>query len=256
LYDIDPQSDDVVQRDTILNMPNGELAITNPPYLGKSSAKRRGLPWYPENKYDDLYKLALSKMLDNFRFIAAIIPESFITSGELRDRLSIVISLTTVMFEDTEHPVCLALFSPESSNDYEIWAMNSFLGMNSEIEKFKIKTNKNINMKFNDPTGRIGVRAIDGTTSQSISFCLGENIPSSKIKHSSRMLTRISIDTEIDTISIINKANEILKDYRHNTQDVFLTSFKGLRRDGKYRRRIDFKTIRSILNKAVEELEK
>jgi hypothetical protein len=70
------------------------------------------------------------------------------------------------------------------------------------------------------------------------------------------MLTRISIDTEIDTVGIINKANEILKDYRHNTQDVFLTSFKGLRRDGKYRRRIDFKTIRSILNKAVEELEK
>ena len=235
-------------------MPEGRLAITNPPYLGKSSAKRRHLDWYESNTYDDLYKFALDRMLANFKYIAAIIPESFITSKDFRERLSIVISLTTIMFEDTEHPVCLALFSPEKSSDYEIWSMNSFLGMSSDMEKHKITSSLDVRMKFNDPRGRVGIRAIDGTIGSSIAFCPGDTINSNKIKHSSRSLTRISVDSDIDTVSLINKANNILSVYRNNTQDVFLTSFKGLRRDGKYRRRIDFKTAREILNKAIEEL--
>ena len=47
-------------------------------------------------------------------------------------------------------------------------------------------------------------------------------------------------------------ANELLATYREKTQDVFMTSFKGLRADGKYRRRLDFKTARAILAKAYE----
>ena len=234
-------------------MPKGNIAITNPPYLGKSSAKRLKLDWYEDNIYDDLYKLSLDRMLDNFNYVAAIVPESFITSGEFRDRLEIVVSLTTIMFEDTDCPVCLALFSPSHSPDYEIWSMNTFLGYNSDMEKLKIDSRVNIHMKFNDPNGRLGLRAIDSTI-PSISFVLGNTIPSDKIKHSSRSLTRISVDTNIDTTKLIDKANSILVKYRKETQDVFLTSFKGLRKDGKYRRRIDFKTARLIINKAIEEL--
>lgn len=253
LYDILPQADDIIEKDTILNMPDGHIAITNPPYLGKSSAKRRNLFWYPENKYDDLYKFALSEMLKYFKYVAAIIPESFITSRDLKDRLEIVISLTTIMFEDTDCPVCLALFSPEATSDYEIWSMNSFIGFNSELERYKIQSKNNTRMKFNDPEGRIGVRAID-SLNPDIMFVLGDNIDPNKIKHSSRSLTRISVDSNIDSVSIIERANKILHEYRSNTQDVFMTSFKGLRKDGRYRRRIDFKTIRLIINKAIEEI--
>ncbi|NCU34324.1 hypothetical protein EOM27_03310 [Candidatus Saccharibacteria bacterium] len=211
------------------------------------------MDWYKDNVYDDLYKFSLDRMLDSFNYVAAIIPESFITSGEFRERLEIVISLTTIMFEDTDCPVCLALFSPNSSPDYEIWSMNTFLGYNSHMEQLKIKSKMNVYMKFNDPNGRLGLRAIDSTT-PSISFTLGNTIPSEKIKHSSRSLTRISVDTDIDITKIIDRANIILDKYRKDTQDVFLTSFKGLRKDGKYRRRIDFGTTRLIVNKAIEEL--
>lgn len=251
-YDIEPKRDDIIEKDTILDMPSGNLAITNPPYLGKSSATRRGLYWYKENKYDDLYKFSIDRMLKKFNYVAAIIPESFINSGQFVDRLEIVISLTTIMFEDTDCPVCLALFSPHSSQNYEIWSMNTYLGSNLDLDKFKIKSSINVKMRFNDPEGELGVRAIDGGY-PNISFVVGDSIPSSKIKHSSRALTRISISRDVDIILLIDKLNEILHEYRNNTYDVFLTSFKGLRKDGKYRRRIDFKTIRDMINLAIEE---
>ena len=40
---------------------------------------------------------------------------------------------------------------------------------------------------------------------------------------------------------------------RYKTGDVLLTSFKGLRADGKYRRRLDFKTAQMVMNLAVKE---
>lgn len=42
-YDIDPQADNIVQRDTIAHFPAGHrVAITNPPYISKSSSTKKG----------------------------------------------------------------------------------------------------------------------------------------------------------------------------------------------------------------------
>ena len=99
----------IKKRDTLKNFPDGyNIIITNPPYLAKNSATRNNL-FYPDIKYDDLYKYTLEIMLKNVDNVAAIIPESFITSGLFIDRLYAVTSLTTKMFNDTECPVCLAL---------------------------------------------------------------------------------------------------------------------------------------------------
>ena len=61
-YDICPAEDNKVpefvvkNRDTIDNFPTGyRIAITNPPYLAKNSATRRGLD-YAGGEYNDLYK--------------------------------------------------------------------------------------------------------------------------------------------------------------------------------------------------------
>ena len=48
--------------------------------------------------------------------------------------------------------------------------------------------------------------------------------------------------------------NKILKEYRLATQDAFMAPFKNLRKDMKYRRRLDFATAKLIMSKAVEEL--
>ena len=259
-YDINPSEynsfDDfvVIKRDTLNNFPKKyRVAITNPPYLAKNSATRRGLS-FPETAYDDLYKLSLDVMLQNVDYVAAIIPESFLTQNLFHDRLHTVISLTCKMFEDTECPVCLALFVPEKTTDFRIYRQDKFVGNYLELKNdISLSEYTGVNWKFNDAYGTVGLYAIDNQIQESIRFCIGDDISSDTVKYTSRSVTRISgLPKEIDVKSFIDKCNEILADYRSHTEDVFLTSFKGLRKDNKYRRRLDFKTAKNILNKAME----
>lgn len=271
-YDIQPNHElnkcsefIIKQNDSLNNFPKGfRVSITNPPYLAKNSATRDKLE-YPNTSYDDLYKYSLSVMLQNVDYIAAIIPESFITQNLFHERLFGVVSLNCRMFEDTEVPVCLALFSPTSDvrkqeigEDFYVYRGNVCFGMYSELknqlDKF-LNTNEKIEWKFNNPKGEIGLYAVDSTTSRSIRFVSGDEINSSKIKVSSRGVTRISgLPQGIDFDDFIQEANKKLDEFRNKTNDVFLTSFRGLRKDGEYRRRLDFALAKVILNNAIEEL--
>jgi hypothetical protein len=165
------------------------------------------------------------------------------------------------MFADTEFPVCLAVFSEWSSLDFEIWAGESFLGTMSglrEIEENSLVIPARGVFSFNDPHGNLGLTAIDDTTGPSIRFHPGEIIPSSDIKVSSRALTRISSkylpDSDTGRDELIEIANRHIGSYRQGTKDVFLTSFKGLRKDGRYRRRMDWSTASRILCTALIEM--
>ena len=53
---------------------------------------------------------------------------------------------------------------------------------------------------------------------------------------------------------LIKEANNILKELRKNTQDIILSPFKGNMKDGRRRRRLDFKTARAILENAYQSL--
>jgi hypothetical protein len=267
-YDIDPPDAKqnkcaqflVEKRDTIEEFPKGfKVGITNPPYLAKNSATRKGLD-FPNIPYDDIYKYCLKKMLDELDYIAVIIPESFIGSELFQDRLKVVVSLTSKMFQDTECPVCLALFSPKEENniekDFEIYRNNEFLGRYSKLRECLIKTEFNeINWRFNDPYGSIGIKCIDNTKEASIEFVYGLTIDSLFVKPTSRSISRVSgLTDDIDLEKFIRRCNEELRDFRKKTKDVFLTPFKGLRADDMYRRRLDFGTARKIMNSVMEEL--
>lgn len=263
-FDIDPPAPvsegfAVQKLDTLAAFPQGyTVAITNPPYLARNSAVRRKLP-YPLTQYDDLYKHALAMTLDNTPFVAAIIPESFITAGLFHDRLHCVISLTCPMFDDTEHPVCLALFSPSEvlgSTDFSMYDEDTFLGKYKELSSVLLPVEHGaVAWKFNDPNGSVGLRGVDSNKSASICFIPGSDIPPSEVKHSSRANTRISgLPPHICPQQLIATANELLKDYRARTHDMMMTSFKGLRADGRYRRRLDFAAARNLLDHAVARL--
>lgn len=269
-YDIQPPEINktpeykVVQQDTLANFPKGyRVAITNPPYLAKNSATRRGLD-FPDSIYDDMYKESLQQMLDNLDYVAAIIPESYINAGLFEERLDKVISLNVKMFEDTEVPVCLALFVPQAEKigETEVYRMDLLLGTIDDLrEELSIiqggDTEVSKLWRFNDPQGTIGVQLVDNTVKDSINFFPGELIDSSKIKPTSRASTRISginFKDEDERLAFIEIANSLLYSYREKTEDVFMTSFKGLRKDGRYRRRLDFKTVRSLLTKSYEIL--
>lgn len=262
-FDIEPNENNVCseykveKRDSINDFPKGFIAtITNPPYLAKNSATRRKIA-FPDTKYDDLYKVCVDLMLSHCPYVAAIIPESFITSGEFLARLYGVISITDKIFADTECPVCLALFTPKGTErGIKVYSNNTYLGTLEELQKCKVAgCIPNINWVFNDKNGNIGVKAVDSQKTADCKFFVGEKISPEDIKVSSRAFTRISgLPKEIDREEFIKRCNQALAEYRVTTNDILMTPFKGLRKDGKYRRRLDFKTIRYIMDYVLEEM--
>lgn len=260
-YDIAPSQNNVCpdfiveERDTLESFPQGyNVCITNCPYLGKSSARRRHIhyPW----EEDDMYKVSLNKMMEHCQYVAAIIPESFITAEIHRDRLYGVVSLTCKMFSDTDCPVCLALFTPFKNEVIKMYANETYLGTYEELSNISLTGDTKYHQwVFNDKDGNIGVKTVDNQKEDDCKFFYGENINPEDIKVSSRAFSRISgLPSNIDRDKFITECNSILKKYREETKDVLMTSFKGLRTDGKYRRRLDFRTVRCILNQALRKL--
>lgn len=257
-YDIAPGAPDVVARDSLASFPTGyQVVVTNPPYLAKNSAKRRGLA-FPDTGYDDLYKHALAITLDHTPWVAAIVPDSLFTSGLFLDRAMDYVSLPQSMFADTEHPVCLALFGPAPrAGGPRLWVGTRDVGTMEEVKARMPWDHTPHPWRFNDPQGPIGLVAIDNQQGPSIRFVQGATIPSGEIKHSSRSLTRIGAGFLADSRipPLLDAANAVLDAMRAQTHDVLMTSFKGTRKDGFYRRRLDFATTRHILNTALTRIQ-
>lgn len=272
-YDIEPEavlvnqvpSVSLIKRDTILCPVPADVVITNPPYLAKNSATRRKMS-VDFGSYQDLYEVAVGKMLSNAKYVAAIIPESFLTRKLFRDRLFGFISITENLFDDTEFPVGLALWVPEEQDDFEVWVGGSRVGWYKDIKGvtdalLQVSKVPQISVVYNDPAGVLGLMAVDSTRGPSIRYVAGEAIDGSTIKATSRAITRISvlgenrqlIVDENNLKEVIVKLNGLLSDYRDVSYDLFLTSFKGLRSDGRYRRRLDWNSSNKIIVKALED---
>ena len=265
-FDIEPASENrapefaIRQRDTLEDFPSGcRVAVTNPPYLARNSAARRKMEYrYPE--FDDLYKKCLDVMLSHLDYVAVIIPESFITAGLFHSRLHSVISLPCRMFDDTDCPVCLALFSPEDgSDDFSVFIKERRVGSYKELMKECeeiLHSDAVIDWQMNDRNGAIGLCCIDNTLgSDGIRFT--DSFDQWEISSACRSYTVISgLPDDVEKSEVITSANEILRRYREVSSDVFMTSFKGLRKDGAYRRRLDFRTAKRILTRAVEDVRK
>lgn len=258
LFDRDESLADVTHQDTISDFPGGfQAVITNPPYLSFHFAKRKGLK--PTKSYfggyDSLYQTAIAAALANSDYVAMIIPESFITAGLFTDRLQAVISLPFAMFDDTDMPTCLALWGAVNQPDFQIWRGDDLLGLASRLIETPISTACKSRIHFNIPGGNLGLRAIDNSASASIWFCEPEQIPIERVKHSARLLTRVQVDGLDEPAKLLALANQKINDWRNMTQDVCLTAFKGLRKDGRFRRRLDYANARALISQALCELE-
>lgn len=260
-YDIEPGENGINQRDTLTDFPTGfNVCITNPPWLARNSATRRGLPFPKNTCYNDMYKIALEKCLTYCQWVAVIIPEAYIRSGLFSDRLCDFISLVpqtqhqinkrksmkeiSNMFEDTEHPVGLALFTPDITLDINVWRNNQLLGKLTELRRHLPTSSRNRNIVFNEPDGNLGLIAIDNTISASIRFCPPSELGDYTVRDHCRSITKIGVPWRVD----INPLNKHLATIREKTHDVFMTAFKGLRRDGCYRRRLDWALARAIID--------
>lgn len=278
-YDIAPNKKEVKKRDTINDFPvedNCDVIITNPPYLAKNSATRKNLSEINFKGHNDLYELALEVCLQNCEYIAAIIPVTFINTKKFKDRLDSVVVLNyNNIFKDTQTPVCLALFSPQikKEDSFLVYYNDFYVGKFYEYKKLEEDVlsvdpinicQKSMKIQFNHNEGSICLFAVDNNKEDTIYFTHTDSLNYDLInKPSSRAKSRIKIDflindqhIEFKEADFIYEANLIIQEYRIKTQDLFLSPFKGIRKDGKYRRRLDFRCAKKIIAKTINNLEK
>ena len=110
----------------------------------------------------------------------------------------------------------------------------------------------------NVQNGKLALRAVDLTTNdKKIKFYEKDklNYDLSKVGNSSRLITIIDLDcSDLDIKELVKECNRLLEDYRNKTKDVTLSPFKGNTKDGKRRRRLDYKTARCIIEMAISNL--
>ena len=256
-FDISPAAPFVEERDSFADYPDvAGVAVTNPPYMARNSARRRKLP-FPETQFQDLYLHSLDLMLANSEYVAAIIPAAFGTLNLFRDRLTNLIDLPfRNMFEDTHHPVCLCLFE-STTPGATFWSWERCLGAEDRLRSALPclpDLPRPAQVVFNVPDGLLGLRAVDTTAGPTIEFVRGSDIDPELIKISSRSVTRLDMDgvTPEKLELVIERANVCLERIRRVTADIILTPFMGVRQNGAFRRRLNFRTARVVLTMACE----
>lgn len=252
-------------NDSLDSIPHFDdsIIITNPPYLSNYSASRKKVfdevkKYFEKSPYDDLYLIALDKMLDAQQFVVAIIPETFINSNYLRkNRLVSITILEENPFEDTDTPVCVVCFDSrvKDYSEIDIYKNDTKIFDLAKMNSFRMLPKNNLKIKFNVLDAWLGLRAVDTTDPNNmIKFDYKENFDydwSKGIKVSSRLLSIIDVDVpNEDKSKFINKCNEILYELRNNTHDVIFSPFKGNMKNGIRRRRLDFQTARAIIEEA------
>mgnify|MGYP004607664323 CR=1 FL=1 len=252
-------------NDSLLHIPtiDNAIIITNPPYISNYSAARKGVAsdlqkYFQVSVYDDVYLIALDKMLEAEEYVVAIVPETFINSNyKNKDRLHSITILEDNPFTDTDTPVIVACFDGKNKKleDVNVYKNDVYINNLGNIEKMRLYPHKDVDIIFNDRNGWLGVRCVDSTNPKNmLKFDFKENIDydwNNGIKVSSRLLTLVKIDVIDDRKpEFITECNRILNDIRDTTDDVILSPFKGNMKNGRRRRRLDFLTCRAILEKA------
>jgi hypothetical protein len=255
-------------NDSLIEIPNLKRAVivTNPPYLANHSAKRKGVSSLVEKYFErstqkNLYMIALENCLQSADYVVAIIPETFLLSTFPKDRLEIAVVIQTELFGDTDAPALVACFGKNERAGAHIYTGNKGIGPLEQILSLRESTAPKQRIVFNDPKGRIGLRAVDGSDGKSpIEFLPAKNFdyPAESVVVSSRLMTYLELpelqDREIP--EVIRQANTTLNEIREASGDLVLAPFKGNDRSGKRRRRLDYALARGILNQAVQSIGK
>ena len=253
-------------NDSLVAIPNPTHAVivTNPPYLANHSAKRKGVDqlvakYFANSTQKNLYRIALENSLASADYVVAIIPETFLLSTFPKYRLALAVVIQDSLFGDTDAPALVACFTKEACADTHVFTGNQSMGTLGEILALRESSAPKRTIVFNDPKGRIGLRAVDGSDGESpIAFmpAVEFDYSSRKVMVSSRLMTYLDLpdlsDDEID--SIIIRANAALKRIRKDSGDLVLAPFKGNDKSGKRRRRLDYALARKLLNGAYEEI--
>ena len=250
-------------NDSLVGIPNPHRAVivTNPPYLANHSAKRKGVDQLVAKYFDgssqkNLYRIALEKALESADYVVAIIPETFLLSTFPKHRLELAVVIQDSLFGDTDAPALVACFGKDERDDAHIFTGNQSIGNLSEILALRESNAPKHRIVFNEPKGRIGLRAVDGSDGKTpIAFVAARDFeyPSDSVAFSSRLMTYLEVPAVSDDAipALITKANALLASIRMRSGDLVLAPFKGNDRAGRRRRRLDYALARRILDNCI-----
>ncbi|MGD9157229.1 MAG: hypothetical protein PVG39_02370 [Desulfobacteraceae bacterium] len=272
-YDIDPSMGWSI-NDGLVDVPRHDSAIvvTNPPYLAKNSATRNNFESYKyfedNTMYEDLYQIALCKVLDIYKKAVFIIPETYFQANIFRSYLDLYTVIEDNPFVDTDCPVCVAAFTVNNDffklagNNFKIYKNAKFLFDSNTLEDIMLNLNTNwcsprYPLVFNDVDGNLGLRGIDGIGSMDkIKFCKPEELDYNLdgVGETSRSITVINVKNVDVNEEFISRANYLLNKLRKETHDIIFSPFKNNNKLGHRRRRLDFRLARKIIEKTIETL--
>ena len=247
-FDIEPRCINVSARDSLKNFPTGyDTCITNPPYLGKSSAKRMGVEY--DSKYPDLYLESIKRILDNCKYAALIIPGAFLSNRWFKSYLTHADLISESLFDDTTIPVMVAYFNKETrSRRVKIYKDGIFIKeITNRPEDREPKRKNDIDVIFNCEDGNIGLHCIDGTSGSRIRFVPIEELSERKVVVSDRAISKLKLDIDVNQ-DIINRLNILIEEHRTKFLDTTLTTFRGIQKNGDHRKRISFDLARKLIN--------
>ena len=264
-FDNNPNNQEVENRDTLKDFPKGyKVVLTNPPWSNKVMRAFIGFSNDSLQGFENTYQLALYNCLINCDYVCALIPASFISSMYFEfeffiKRLERYVLIHDRLFDDTEEPTCLVMFSKDETSDVKIYFDDEFKGLYRDILlKIPPRLNSDLNIKisrlmYNRP-GDLLIRSVDNTVDPSILFFnkgeLKSNPMTNKFQDKTRLLLNVSGNFKV-TDDLIRDLNSNLNKMREETYDLFLSTFKGMRKDGKYRRYITNGLIKAIIENTI-----
>lgn len=253
-------------NDSLVQIPTSpdQIIVTNPPFLARHSAARKGVWRQADVRYEaggrtDLYQIALDRCLESCAVVVAIVPETVILSGYPTRHLECLSVIEKCLFDDTETPVCVTCWDRRSDAAQRLYKGDRFCLTIPELNALRPQGRTNTDMRFNVPDGRIGFRAVDGSDpSDRIGFFHPADFGYSRneVSHSNRLMTYLEIRelTNEQCRTVIAEANRRLESLRQQSHDLLFSPFKGNNTAGVRRRRLDYGTARSLLGQAVAEV--
>jgi hypothetical protein len=253
-------------NDSLARIPSADdmLIVTNPPYLAKYSAARKGVlaesaMYFDVCAWEDLYQIALDRCMEASPLVVAIIPETFINSTYPKRHVVSISVLEVNPFHDTETPVCVVCMDRERLDGEQHGTV--YVGQQrcvtlGELSRIRNAHAPKIPIRFNDVSGKVALKAVDGADpGDRIRFMRADQFSYStdKIKVSSRLMTYIGVPSlaDGDLDSLIERANADLEIIREESGDLVFSPFKGNNKAGRRRRRMDYAMARKILGRAM-----
>ena len=288
-YDIEPQIDLAIQRDTLIDPPSydGKFVLTNPPYLARNkAANKRPFDRYNTN---DLYKCFIrSIILDNPVGGIIIIPLNFLSSIrkgdiDLRKKFLEVFHINQMnifeeqVFDDTTYTICAIQFSIRTDTlniNVDIYPSQTHIEISLTSDNHYMIGGHIYNLQASDtytitrltrvnqsqPHTNILVKCIDDNLSNQIKLSIVdiEKIYIDRTTNlSARTYATLVVEPPISEEKqnlLVERFNKFLSDERKKYNSLFLCNYRESKDIA--RKRISFGLVYSICEYLLDQIDR